>query len=148
MKQISSEIEIDASPERVWQVLTDFSALPNWNPFIRSVEGDLNVGDRLKVYIKASRGMGMSFKPTVLKVEPNRELRWIGRFLMPGMMDGEHSFIIEPLEDNQVRFVQSESFTGVLVPLMSAIGVFKNAHIGFGEMNEALKRQAEPAAAH
>ena len=67
---------------------------------------------------------------------------------MPGMMDGEHSFIIEPLEDNQVRFVQSESFTGVLVPLMSAIGVFKNAHIGFGEMNEALKRQAEPAAAH
>lgn len=148
MKQISSEIEINASPERVWQVLTDFSALPNWNPFIRSVEGDLNVGDRLKVYIKASRGMGMSFNPTVLKVEPNRELRWIGRFLMPGMMDGEHSFIIEPLEDNQVRFVQSESFTGVLVPLMSAIGVFKNAHIGFGEMNEALKRQAEPAAAH
>jgi len=147
MKQISSEIEINASPEQVWQVLTDFSALPDWNPFIRSVEGDLNVGDHLKVYIKASKGMGMSFRPTVLRAEPNRELRWVGRLLMPGLMDGEHSFIIEPLEDNQVRFVQSESFTGVMVPFMSALGVLKNAQIGFDEMNQALKRKAELAAA-
>ncbi len=147
MKQMSSEIEINASPEQVWQVLTDFSALPDWNPFIRSIEGDLNVGDRLKVYIKASKGMGMSFRPTVLRAEPNRELRWIGRLMMPGLMDGEHSFIIEPLEDNHVRFIQSESFTGVLVPFMSALGVFKNALIGFDEMNQALKRRAELAAA-
>ena len=145
---MSSEIEINASPERVWQVLTDFSALPDWNTFIRSVEGDLNVGGRLKVYIKASKGMGMSFKPTVLRAEPNRELRWIGRLLMPGLMDGEHSFIIEPMEDNHVRFVQSESFTGVLVSLMSMLGVFKNALIGFEEMNQALKRRAELANAH
>ena len=148
MKQMSSEIEINASPERVWQVLTDFSALPDWNTFIRSVEGDLNVGGRLKVYIKASKGMGMSFKPTVLRAEPNRELRWIGRLLMPGLMDGEHSFIIEPMEDNHVRFVQSESFTGVLVSLMSMLGIFKNALIGFEGMNQALKRRAELANAH
>ncbi len=147
MKQISSEIEINASPEQVWQILTNFSALPDWNPFIRTAEGNLRAGDRLKVYIKASKGMGMSFKPTILRAEPNRELRWIGRLLMPGLMDGEHSFIIEPLEGNHVRFVQSESFTGVLVPLMSAMGVFKNALIGFDEMNQALKRQAELATA-
>ncbi len=147
MKQMSSEIEINATPEQVWQVLTDFSALPDWNPFIRSVEGDLNVGERLKVYIKASKGMGMSFRPTVLRAEPNRELRWIGRLLAPGLMDGEHSFIIEPLGDNHVRFVQRESFTGVLVPFMSALGVFKNALIGFDEMNQALKRKAELATA-
>ena len=145
MKEISSEIEINASPERVWQVLTDFSALPDWNPFIRTAEGNLRAGDRLKVYIKASKGMGMSFKPTILRAEPNRELRWIGRLLMPGLMDGEHSFIIEPLEGNHVRFVQSESFTGALVFLMSALGVFKNALIGFEEMNRALKQQAEQA---
>ena len=147
MKQMSSEIEINASPEQVWQILTDFSAIPEWNPFMRSAEGELNVGGRLKVYLKASKGMGMSFKPTVLSVEPNRDLRWIGRLLMPGLMDGEHSFIIEPLEGNRVRFVQSESFTGVLVPLMAVMGVFKNAHIGFDEMNLALKQRAELGAA-
>ena len=147
MKKISSDIEINASPERVWQVLSDAASIPEWNPFIRSMEGDLTVGSRLKVYLKASKGMGMTFKPTVLKVETNRELRWIGRLLMPGLMDGEHAFTIEQLENNQIRFIQSESFTGVLVPLMAAMGVFKNALIGFGEMNQALKTRAEAGVA-
>ncbi len=143
MKKISSDIEINASPETVWEALTD-----DWNPFIRSMEGDLTVGGRLKVYLKASKGMGMTFKPTVLRAETNRELRWIGRLLMPGIMDGEHSFTIEQLENNHVRFVQSESFTGVLVPLMAVMGVFKNALIGFDEMNQALKTRAEAGVAH
>ena len=73
MKQISSDIEINASLERVWQVLTDFPALPEWRPFVRSVEGELEVGQRLKVYLKGSKGMGMTFKPTVIRAEPSRE---------------------------------------------------------------------------
>ncbi len=40
MVQISTEIEINASPERVWQVLTDFPSLPDWNPFLQTAEGD------------------------------------------------------------------------------------------------------------
>ena len=44
---------------------------------------------------------------------------------------------------DRVRFIQSETFTGVLVPLMTAMGVLKNAHIGFEEMNQALKERAE-----
>ena len=36
---LSSEIEIDASPDRVWSVLTDFAAYPDWNPFIRRLDG-------------------------------------------------------------------------------------------------------------
>ena len=143
MKSISSDIEINASPERTWQVLTNFSALPEWNPYIRSAEGELQVGGRLKVYIKASKGMGMSFRPTVLKAEPNRELRWIGRFLIPGLFDGEHFFTIEPLGEERARFVHGEVFKGILVPVMAAMGVFKNAHVGFEEMNQALKERAE-----
>ena len=143
MKRISSEIDINASPERIWEVLTDFPKLPDWNPFMRSAEGDLTAGGRLKVYLKASKGMGMTFKPTVLKAEPNQELRWVGRILVPGIMDGEHSFSIQSSEGNPTRFVQSESFTGVLVSLMALMGVFKNALIGFEEMNEALKKRAE-----
>ena len=37
----------------------------------------------------------MTFKPTVLAVHPERELRWLGRFILPGLFDGEHSFRIE-----------------------------------------------------
>ena len=143
MKKISTQIEISASQDRVWEILTDFPSLPEWNPFIRSAQGELEPGKRLNIYIKPSKGMGMKFKPTVLKAEPNRELRWIGRLGSPGVFDGEHFFIIEPLPDDRVRFVQGEMFTGILVPLMAPMGVFKNTRIGFREMNEALKERAE-----
>ena len=146
MEQISNAIEINASPERVWQVLTDFPALSRWSPFVRSVEGELEVGNRLKVYVEGSRGMGMTFKPTVLIAEPNQELRWIGRLLMPGLFDGEHFFIIEALEANRVRFIQGEKFTGVLVPFMTIMRVLKNAQIGVDEMNMAFKERCEQSA--
>ncbi|MER3407514.1 MAG: SRPBCC domain-containing protein, partial [Nitrososphaera sp.] len=39
-KEVRTEIEIAAGPQRVWQVITDFARYPEWNPFIRRVEGE------------------------------------------------------------------------------------------------------------
>ncbi len=44
-----------------------------------------------------------------------------------------------------MRFHQGERFTGILVPLMGFIGVFRNTQDGFEAMNQALKRRAESA---
>ena len=142
MKELNTEIEIQASDERVWKLLTDFASFPQWNPFIRQTKGEAKVGARLEVHIQPSGASSMTFKPVVLKVEPNRELRWIGRLLMPGLFDGEHIFIIEPLEANRVRFTQREVFTGLLVPLF-ARSLDKDTRRGFEEMNQALKSRAE-----
>jgi len=147
MKQITSQIEISASPDQVWQVLVDFAAYPKWNPFMRRAEGELRAGGRLKVHFKPSKGMGMTIKLTVLKAEPGRELRWIGHLLMAGLFNGEHYFTIESLKEGRVRFVQGEVFTGVLVPLMAAMGGMKNTLLSFGEMNAALKERAEKVTA-
>ncbi len=144
MKELRSEIEIQASAERVWQLLTDFANFPQWNPFMRRASGEIKVGARLEVYIQPSGTRGMTFKPTVLKAEPGRELRWLGRLLMPGLFDGEHILTIEPLEANRVRFVQREIFTGVLVPFF-AHGLDTDTRRGFEEMNRALKAGAEQA---
>ena len=86
----------------------------------------------------------MTFKPKVLAAEPNRELRWLGYLLVPGVFDGEHSFTIEPLEENRVRFIQREAFEGLLVPLF-ARSLETNTQQGFEEMNHALKERAEAA---
>ena len=104
MKELRTEIEIQASDERVWGLLTDFARFPLWNPFIRWVKGDAKVGARLEVRIQPSGARGMRFKPTVLKFKPKRELRWLGRLLMPGLSDGEHIFSIVPLGPQRVRF--------------------------------------------
>ena len=144
MKELRIEIEIQASDKRVWQLLTDFASYPQWNPFMRRVVGKPKTGARLDVYIQPSGASGMTFRPTVLKAEPNRELRWLGHLLMPGLFDGEHILTIESLAEHRVRFVQREIFTGILVPLF-AHGLDTDTRRGFEEMNRALKARAEQA---
>lgn len=143
-KELRTEIEIDAPADRVWRVLTEFDAYPDWNPFLRRASGEVKEGARLEVYMQPSGGRGMTFRPTVIRAEPNREFRWLGHLGVSGLFDGEHSFTIEPLEGNRVRFVQSERFTGVLVPLMLLM-IEKDTKRGFEEMNQALKERAEAA---
>ena len=75
--------------------MTDFGAYPDWNPFIRRISGELREGARLEVRIEPPGARAMTFKPTVRSVEANRELRWLGRLLLPGVFDGEHSLRIE-----------------------------------------------------
>ena len=145
MKELRSEIEIQTSAERVWQLLIDFASFPQWNPFIRKATGNIRVGERLEVNIQPSGARGMTFRPTVLKAEPNRELRWLGHLLISGLFDGEHIFTIEPLGEGRVRFTQREVFTGLLVPLF-ARGLDTDTRRGFEEMNQALKTRAEQVA--
>ena len=140
MKELRTEIEIDASPERVWGVLTDFGSYPEWNPFIRRIGGEPVVGRRLEVRIEPPEGRGLTFKPSVRNVEPNRELAWLGHLLLPGIFDGEHHLELEP-RDGGTLFVQREEFRGILVPLFG--GGLEKTRRGFEQMNAALKRRAE-----
>ena len=85
---------------------------------------------------------GMEFKPAVMKVEPNRELRWLGHLILPGLFDGEHIFQIESLGDKRVRFHQREIFSGILVLLLKK-SLDTDTRRGFNEMNQKLKELAE-----
>jgi hypothetical protein len=144
MHSVETEIEIRASAERVWELLTEFASYPRWNPFVRSIEGELLVGHNLSVFIQPPGSGGMRFRPTLLTVSPTRELRWKCKLLLPGVFDGEHYFKLEAAPNGGVLFRQGESFTGLLVPLFrkSLDGATKQ---GFIAMNEALKREAEGA---
>jgi hypothetical protein len=143
VREVRSEIEIDAPPESVWRVLTDFAAYPDWNPFIRRIEGSPTEGSQLRVRIEPPGGRGMTFKPTVLAAEPNRELRWLGRVVLPKIFDGEHRFTLEPAGEGRTRLAQSEAFSGVLVPILGRM-LSATVH-GFEEMNQALKARVESA---
>jgi len=141
IRRISHTIDIDATPDSVWRTLADTDAYPEWNPFVRRIDGPLKKSARLAVEIEPPGGRRMKFKPTVLAARPGRELRWLGRLLLRGLFDGEHSLEIEPLGANRSRLTQAERFSGVLVrPLGGALG--KTQH-GFEAMNVALKARAE-----
>jgi len=142
MKQLDNELEINASAERVWQLLTDFASFPQWNPFIQHVSGQLKRGAQLEVTLQPSGTHATTIRPIVLKTEPNRELRWVGRWLLPGLLDDEHIFTIEPLDAERVRFTQREIFTGLLAAF-HARSRNTDTRRGFREMGKALKLRAE-----
>ena len=140
-REITDTIEINARPDQVWSVLTDTASFPSWNPFIRKLEGELTVGAKLRVVIRPPGRRQSTFRPTVLIVAPTRELRWLGRLLIPGLFDGEHSLRLEPTPNGGTRFTQAEKFSGVLVAPFK--GMLDSTATGFRQMNEALKARAE-----
>jgi uncharacterized protein YndB with AHSA1/START domain len=50
--ELRAEIEIDAESGRVWAVLMDFDAYPEWNPFITSIQGERTVGAKLRARLQ------------------------------------------------------------------------------------------------
>ncbi|MBN2611083.1 MAG: SRPBCC domain-containing protein [Bacteroidales bacterium] len=141
-KEIKTSIQINANPEKVWAILTDFNEYPNWNPFIRSIKGEVEPGRKIKVHLTPPDALSMVISPRVVSFKKNKELRWLGHLLLPGLFDGEHRFELVQNEDGTTTFVQSEQFKGILVSMFKAL-IDINTLNGFKLMNQKLKEQAE-----
>ena len=139
-RHISREILIDRQPEVVWGILSDLEGFKDWNPFIISAAGELEVGSRPSITMKAD-AKPYTFEPTVTECVPGEKLSWRGRLWgIPGLFDGEHHHALEAMPEG-TRYIQSEDFRGVLVPLLRK--VLRDTEEAFGRMNVALKHEAE-----
>ncbi|MCB1139585.1 MAG: SRPBCC domain-containing protein [Leptospiraceae bacterium] len=135
-KSIHTEVEIQATPEEVWTVLKKNGAYGEWNPYHVRVEGDLIEGNTILVEVHKPNGNQIVLEPTVLVVNPNRELTWGGG--IPGLFTGEHVFEIFPT-DTGVLLVHREEFKGIFVPFAELDTIEE----GYRKMNEALKKRVE-----
>ena len=78
-KSAEARISVSQSPAQVWSVLVDYPSYPRWNTVMHSVTGDLVVGKQLHVVTT-----NLKWSPTVLAVEPGRQLRWLGVMIIGG----------------------------------------------------------------
>src|SRR4051794_6226215 len=106
--EIKTEIAINATPARVWAVLTDFPGYPAWNPFVLQVEGSVFQNARIHYRFEMPRGIRMWTPATVLTFEPERELRFSANFLRRSIFRGDHYFAIQPAGQNEVIFHHGE----------------------------------------
>lgn len=135
--EIHTEIVINASPEKVWAVLSNFKEYPNWNPFVNSLKGDMVVGKKITISIQ-----GMKIKPELLVFEKNKELRWMGHLLVNGIFDGEHFFILVDNGNGTTTFKHGEIFKGFLIPFVKNI-LENKLKPNYDRMNKKLKEQVE-----
>jgi hypothetical protein len=116
MMSAAAAIDLDAPAERVWQVVADLDAYPDWNPCFRQVRGTLRANERLDIDVGApgkpppdSRLVAL-----VLAMHRRRGLRWL--LLSPpgstaGQMGerleaGSYDVELVPLGPTRVRLVQ------------------------------------------
>lgn len=142
MKNLNTEIIIDAPADKVWSILVDFDQYAEWNPFIKSFEGEVSAGERFKVTLQPPNSKPMTFHPKYLTLEKNKKFRWLGHLFIKGLFDGEHIFELEELENDQTKFIQRENFSGILVPLLWS-KINSGMRSGFIDMNNQLKERAE-----
>jgi hypothetical protein len=141
---LTSDIVIQASPETVWGVLTDFAAYEEWNPVEIKMVGEPVVGTVLHHTSVLAGAKPMSFSPTIVAAEPGRVLAWEGRVFVPRLFDVLHRFELSPEGRRATRLRQSERFSGVLIPFSSR--TLRRTQEAFGIANQAIKRRAESIA--
>lgn len=141
-RQLTTEIEINASAQRVWDILTDFAAYPQWNPFIPRIYGRVDPGAQLYFWFTTPFRLRLPAFARILTVTPLKELRWAGQLPIPGLVRAEHFHIVEAIDANRVRFIHGEIFTGILVAPMWPLFAERGLRL-YEETSLALKRRAE-----
>ncbi|HLT48083.1 MAG TPA: SRPBCC domain-containing protein [Rubricoccaceae bacterium] len=139
---VQTQIDIDASPGRVWAVLVDFEGHAGWNPLMRDIRGEVREAARLHIRFTPPGERPTTLDPIVTRVDPPRSLSWRWALLARWVLRGEHAFRVEPLGPNRTRLHHGESFGGVLVPVLGS-RLRAATRRGFISMNEALKAEAE-----
>ena len=143
--RLSTEIDIDAAPEVVWDTLVDLPRYAEWNPFVVSSSGTVAVGATLTNRLQPMKGKARTFTPTVTIVDPPRTLEWLGHLYVPGIFDGRHRFDLIATAGG-TRLIHAEDFSGLLVRFMRR-SLDANTAPGLMAMNDALKARAERVAA-
>ena len=142
--ELHTEIDISATPEAVWQVLTDLDQWADWNPFITSSVGTPEVGGKLINRMEPPGGKAITFKPQVTVVEDGTTFEWLGKLGFSGVFDGRHRFELEATPTGGTHLVHTEQLNGVLVRFMRK-SLDTQTHQGFELMNTALKTRVEAA---
>jgi hypothetical protein len=84
----------------------------------------------------------MNLLCTVTMVEPDCQISWKFHVVLPFLFRGEQIFIIEPIDEHKVRFIDREVFHSLPVPLQ-AKNLETNAKPAMIVMGKALKGRVE-----
>ncbi len=138
MKKFHAQTTIDAPASMVWEHLTDFANYPEWNPFLRSVQGEPEEGAAISIQVA---NQSRPIKGRIKQLIPNSKLQL--ESLAPlGLMRALLTCEIAPMEGNrQVNFTVNETFEGLLSRIFSSR--LEQQGPLYDEMCKSLKTRVE-----
>jgi len=140
---IFTEIEINATTDQVWSVLTDWKKLKDWSSsFIGIKEDDLKKGEVSTAYFKNPLTGGvLEFTHIITDYEHGKIFGWSGELNAHGMTD-HHIYSIEDTGNGTTLFKQEDGFHGPHGKFMNFLAKhqIKNTYKKF---NKELKERVE-----
>ena len=141
---VHTELLMDASPEKVWAVLTDFDKLKEWSPNLIRFEGEFRKDGQAKVTFLIGVGnMTQDFNHPLVHFEEGKMFGWSAPIPHMGMKDN-HKYIVQPVdgEPDKTLFIQTDQFHGQGAHLIG--GMLSNGAMqGYAAFNRALKKRVE-----
>jgi hypothetical protein len=120
-------------------VLTDFDRFDEWNPVIRKVAR--NPHKTVVISVAAPSGL-LDWNVEVIRVDSGREFAWRFSESAAVLYRGEDTFRTEAIDAHPTRYIDRETFNGILVPLRKRrLGTKTKA--GMVAMGAALKHRVE-----
>lgn len=132
----SVAIDIAASPAQVWAKLTDARGIPAWNSTVDRIDGDIALGQKLRITVPVAPGR--TFTPTVKELSAERKMVWQDGFFP--MFQGTRTFTLSP-SGSGTTFEMVEAFSGVMLPLIK--GSLPDFRPVFDQYAADLKRACE-----
>jgi hypothetical protein len=115
MKAYEASATIDADPQTVWKILIDGGSYTRWDSGVVALEGDIALGERLKVTSEANPGR--AFPVRVTDVVPERSMCWSGGMPL-GLFKGERTFTLTPRGESGTDFKLREEYSGPMLGLI------------------------------
>ena len=145
MKRVRTQLDLPASAEDAWAVLSDLSGWSGWNPVIPKIEGDGRVGGTVAFDIVVEPGRPMKLNAKFSEWEAPRAIAWGAG--IPGVFGGEHFLRLEPRGDGRCRILHGEDFRGLVPTLLFGAKRIRSIEEAYARMNEALAKELERVAA-
>lgn len=143
MQTIKTEIEISASPSKVWGIITDINKWHEWSPTINYSQGYASTGSMLSITMagKDEGTDGPKYNPEIIKLDEPNYFHWRAHMMSSFIFTNDK--IIELKETSTgTKVIHTETFKGILAPLFSG-QMKKGVPPMLNSMNKALKKLAE-----
>jgi hypothetical protein len=115
MKAYDATVEIQASPDAIWAILTDAPGYQAWDSGVEGVEGRIAPGE--KITVRSHANPGRAFPVKVTEFAPGQRMTWSGGMPL-GLFKGVRTFTLAPGTDGTTRFTMREEYSGPLLPLI------------------------------
>lgn len=129
-------ININASPPRIWSLMTNAADFPRWNSTVKSIQGSIAADQTIQLVAAISPQRVFNLK--IIEFDPGKRMVWSdGNAIFKGV----RTYTLAPRPDGTTDFSMAEDYTGLMLPMIA--GSLPDFKASFEQYLADLKREAE-----